>query len=267
MIFKEGKAMSTYFSKSVWIGATFLLLLSTTTQAAEFEATLKWSKRVDLALPVSGVIQKVYADVGQKVSKGGKLLSLDDTVFKVKVMQARTNLRSEEAHYKEAEREMQRSQQLYERTVLSDHELQVAKDNKVKAEAERDRARAMLVKARQELKYSTLRAPFNALVLARYAQVGQVIAARFKPVTLFTVADADSMMAHFYVSESQLSSIRLGQSAKVLLGGSELDGTIKAIGFEPVKGANNGTNYPVDVEFKMGDRVLREGQHVKVSLQ
>lgn len=257
--------MRMFLSHSVWLG-TSLMLLSVTARAAQFDATLQWSKRVELAMPVSGVVQDVYADVGQKLAKGGKLLRLDETVFKARVMEARSNLVSEEAQYKEAEREMQRSEQLYERTVLSDHELQVAKNNKAKAQAERDQAKAMLVKARQQLRYSTLRAPFNALVLSRSAQVGQVIAARLKPETLFTVADADSMMARFYVSESQLSGIKLGQAATVALDGGAVNGVVKAIGFEPAKAASKDTMYPVDVEFRMGDRVLRDGQHVKVNI-
>ena len=248
-------------------GSVVLFLVSAgQLQAAQFEATLQWSKRVELGVPVSGVVQAVYADVGQKVAKGEKLLQLDDTVFKVRVKQASSTLKSQEEQYKEAERELNRSQELYDRTVLSDHDLQVAKNNKVKAAAERDKAEAMLVKAKQELKYSTLRAPFNALVLERHAQVGKVIAATLKPETLFIVADADQMLARLHVSEDQLAQFKLGQSAKVLIGSDQINGVIKAIGFEPAQGASNGTSYPVDVEFKTSEHVLRAGQHVKVEL-
>ena len=244
-----------------------LLLLSTgQLYAAQYDATLQWSKRVELGLPVSGVIQAVYADVGQKVAKGEKLLQLDDTVFKIRVKQASSTLKSQEEKYKEGERELNRAQQLYDRTVLSDHDLQVAKNNKVNDAAERDKAKAMLVNAQQDLKYSTLRAPFNALVLERHAQVGKVISARLKPETLFIVADADQMLARLNVSEAQLAQFKLGQAVKVLIGNEQSEGVIKAIGFEPVRDASNSTSYPVDVEFKTSDRVLRAGQHVKVEL-
>lgn len=266
MILKKGEAMHIHFSKAYWFVTALLVMTTATARAAQFDATLQWSKRVQLGVPVSGVVKTVYADVGQKLPKGGKLLQLDDTVFRVKVQQAVSTLKSEQAQYKEAEREMHRSQQLYDRTVLSDHDLQVAKNNKVKAEAARDQARATLVKARQTLKYSTLRAPFNALVLERHVQVGQVIAARLQPETLFVVADADQMLARLYVSEDQLSQFKLGQAAKVLVAGDQIPGVIKAIGFEPARSASNGTSYPVDVEFKVSDRILRAGQHVKVEL-
>lgn len=264
MICKKGEVMRIHFSKTIRFAAAMLFLASATSHAAQFEATLQWSKRVELGMPVSGVVQAVYADVGQKLSKGGKLLQLDDTVFKAKVMEAKSSLNSKTAQYKEAEREMHRSQELYERTVLSDHELQVAKDNKVMAEAQRDHARAMLVKAQQTLKYSTLRAPFNALVLERHVQVGQVIAAKLKPETLFVVADADRMTARFTVNENQLNQLKLGQGVKVLFGSSRVDGVIKAIGLEPLSTKSTGSVYPVDVSFRTAGRVLRAGQHVKV---
>lgn len=234
--------------------------------AADFDATLQWAKRVELGVPVSGVIQTVYADVGQKVSKDDKLLQLDDTVFKAQVNEATSALKNQEAQYKEAGRELDRAQNLYDRTVLSDHDLQVAKNNKVQAAARLDEAKAMLVKAQQQLKYSTLRAPFNALVLERHAQVGKVNAATLKPETLFIVADSDQMLARLQVSEAQLGQLKLGQSAKVMLGENHIDGVIKSIGFEPVKANSNDTVYPVDVEFAMGGHVLRAGQHVKVEL-
>lgn len=256
--------MRIHFSKATPFSAAMLILVSATSQAAQFEATLQWSKRVQLGMPVSGVVQEVYADVGQKLPKDGKLLQLDNTVFKVSVMQARSLLNSKEAQYKEAEREMHRSQELYDRTVLSDHELQVAKDNKVMAEAQRDHARAMLVKAKQELKYSTLRAPFNALVLERHAQVGQVIAAKLKPETLFVVADADRMIARFKVTENQLGQLKLGQRVKVMLSTEQAEGVIKAIGLEPLSANSGSSVYPVDVSFQTAGRVLRAGQHVKV---
>ena len=267
MNLRKGKAMREYVSHlKISVSVALLFLLAGQCQAAQFEATLQWSKRVELGVPVSGVVQAVYADVGQKVAKGGKLLQLDNTVFKVKVKEASSTLKSQVEQFKEAERELDRSQQLYDDTVLSDHELQVAKNNKVKAAAERDQAQAALVKAKQILKYSTLRAPFNALVLERNAQVGKVIAAKLKPETLFVVADADQMLARAYVSEAQLAQFKLGQAAKVLLGNERVNGTIKAIGFEPASGISNGTSYPVDVEFETGHRVLRAGQHVKVEL-
>jgi RND family efflux transporter MFP subunit len=267
MIAKKGKAMRMHIPDTKFFVATALLFtVAGQSMAAEFDATLQWAKRVELGVPVSGVIQAVYADVGQKVAKGDKLLQLDDAFFKVAVKQASSNLKSEEEQYKEAERELDRSQQLYDRTVLSDHELQVAKNNKVKAEAERDHAQAMLVKAKQTLKYSTLRAPFNALVLERHAQVGKVNAATLQPETLFIVVDADQMLARLYVSEAQLSLFKLGNAATVVVGGDRVAGTTKAIGFEPVSTGSEASHYPVDVEFNTADKVLRAGQHVKVEI-
>lgn len=247
---------------------TGVLLVTFTelSQAAQFDATLQWSKRVAVTVPVSGVIQEVYVDTGQKVAKDDKLLQLDDTTFKARVNQTVSTLKSAEEQYKEAERELNRANELYNRTVLADHDLQLAKNAHIKAAAERDMARYAMVKAKQDLKYSTLRAPFNALVLERHAQVGMVISAELKPETLLVLADADQMLARMQVSDSQLPALKLGQAVKVFINSEQLDGVIKAIGFEPSRGSTGGTSYPVDIEFKISGRLLRAGQQVKVEV-
>jgi len=259
--------MPTKFQQVIMLCAGLCLLVAGVARAASYDGVLHWSKRVELGVPVSGVVKAVYADVGMKVKKGDKLLELDDTVFKASVMQAKSELKNQEEQYKEATREEDRAQNLYDRTVLSDHELQVAKNNKVKAAAQLEHARATLIRARQALKYSSLRAPFNALVLERHAQVGKVIAAKLKPETLFVVADADQMLARLSVSEEQLAQVKIGQQAVVHLGDRQYPGVIKAIGFEPIQGKTDASRYPVDVEFDLKGQVLRAGMHVKVELQ
>ena len=253
-------------SKSLLYTGLMLFIPALQVQAEQYDATLRWSKRVELSVPVSGVIQEIYVEAGQKVAKDEKLLQLDDTIFKSRVSQAVSGLKSAEEQFKEAERELNRANELYNRTVLADHDLQLAKNAFVKAKADRDKARYTLVKAKNDLKYSTLRAPFNAIVLERHAQVGMVISAELKPETLLVLADADQMLARMSVSDAQLTQLKLGRVVKILINKEQLDGVIKAIGFEPVQGSSGTTSYPVDIEFNISGRTVRAGQRVKVDI-
>lgn len=257
--------MRTLFKSYVSLGC-ILLVYAHQVNAAQFDATLQWSRRVELTVPVSGVIQEIYVEAGQKVAKGEKLLQLDDTVFKAREKQAVSTLKSAEEAYKESERELTRANELYNRTVLADHDLQLAKNAHVKATADRDAARYALAKAQHDFKYSTLRAPFNAIVLERQAQVGMVISADLKPETLLVLADADQMLARVSVSDTQLAQFKLGQAVKININDRHVEGVVKAIGFEPARGASGGISYPVDIEFKQSDQLLRAGLQVKVVL-
>ena len=60
--------------------------------------------------------------------------------------------------------------------------------------------------------YSTLRAPFDGVILARQAELGEVVAPGTPIVTL---ADLDHVWLRAYLNETDIGRIRLGQIATV----------------------------------------------------
>ena len=242
------------------------VLAPAVTFAADYEAKLNWSQRTGLGTPVSGVVEKVFVVTGDKVKKGEKLVQLDASVFSAHVQEYKAKLKSAEEHYREAERERDRAVELYDRTVLSDHDLQMAKNNLTMAKAQMEKVRAALKAKQFDLKYSTVRAPFDVLVLSITAQPGQVIATEFKQEPLVVVAAANKMLARFYVEEEQLAVMVKGKEATIMVADKKYTGTIKAIGLEVEMNLKGATGYPVDVEFKVNGTILRSGQTAKVGI-
>lgn len=261
-----GSRVSRYSNKPGFTGGLLCLLFASHSVAAQYDATLQWSKRVEIGTPVAGVVKEVLVDAGEQVDKSDMLLQLDDKVFRARVASATTHLKSQEEHYKEARREMERAEELYARTVLSDHDLQVAKNNHVMALAERDKARFQLIKAKYDLEYSTLRAPFKAIVLQKLAQPGMVVSAELTPQTLLVLAQADKMLARMAVDEAVLAGLKTGQHATVTVNGTAYDGAIKAIGFEPVATGSGKAVFHVDVLFDTKGVLMRAGQSARIDL-
>ena len=200
------------------------LLIAEPVQAESYPAALNWSRRLELSTPVSGVVKEVLVSPGDKVAKEAVLLRLDDTVVKAQLAAAQALLHSSDENLKEVQRELQRTTELYNRTLLADHDLQVAKNNLVQAKADREKARASLALAKNNVFYSTLRTPFNAWVLARNAEPGKVIAATLTPETLLIVVDADRMLARFWVGENKLAGLRKDNKAMVRVNDQEFTG-------------------------------------------
>lgn len=243
------------------------LLFQVTAKAGEFEASLFWSQKTSLGTPVSGVVETVFVTAGDKVRKGDKLVQLDTSVFEAHVREYEARLKSAREHYKESERERDRALELYDRTVLSDHDLQMAKNNLVSAKARLEKVRATLKAKQFDLKYSTVRAPYDVVVLSSTAQPGQVIATQFAQEPLVIVAAADKMLARIFVHEDQLGSMTKGKSAVVQVGDRKYSGTIRSIGLEVVTHKKGVAGYPVDVEFLLEGTVLRSGQSAKVFIE
>ncbi len=250
---------------------TFLCLLITSFgYAQDFSARLHWSQRVELGSPVSGVVENVSVNVGDKVQNGRALIQLDNTVFKAHVDEFKAQLISSQEDLKEAERERDRALELYDRTVLSDHDLQIAKNNFKAARAQLEHIRAKLITSQFNLKHSTISAPFDAVVLQRDAQPGQVIATKFRQDPLIVLAASDKMIARFYVAEDKLKWLRINKNAKIVVDGEGYRGKITSIGLELITGDTSLTGsekgYPVEVEFLV-DKLLRAGRTAKVEIE
>ncbi len=248
----------------------FFSSFSQASQAQEFSASLDWSQRVELGSAVSGVVEFVAVNVGDKVKKGGSLVQLDNTVFKGQVNGYKAQLISSQEAFKEAERERDRALELYDRTVLSDHDLQVAKNNFKLAKANLEQVKAKLTASRFNLKHSTIRAPFDAVVLQRHAQPGQVIATQFRQDPLIIVAASNKMIARFYVAEDQLNQVAIGKQTKIVVAEQAFNGKIISIGLELVTGntslSGSSSGYPVEVEFPV-EKLIRAGRTAKVEIE
>ncbi len=89
------------------------------------------------------------------------------------------------------------------------------------AEAGIRSAAAALQGATVNLDYSLIRAPFDAVVLTKNADVGDIItplgAAANAKAAVFTIADLGSLQVEADVSESNLSQIRKGQPCEITL--------------------------------------------------
>ncbi len=153
--------------------------------AAMALAAVSWAAdRVPLTTPVSGVVKEVYVQVGQRVKKGDRLLALDDTRLKARVMEAEAGVMRAGQEAEEAERELKRAEDLYARGVSSTTELDAAKLKHARVTAGAREAEARLIIARKDLEDSVLKAPFDGVIRGREAEPGMYVPAQLDPPTL-----------------------------------------------------------------------------------
>ncbi|MDH5369301.1 MAG: efflux RND transporter periplasmic adaptor subunit [Gammaproteobacteria bacterium] len=244
--------------------AVLMLFLNTTVMAENVEATLEWSKRVELSTPVNGVVQTVFAQPGKIIAKGEVLVQLDPRSFKADLKYAQANVKDASGQYQEAKRELDRQTDMYDRTMLSEHELQVAKNNFTSAHAKFLQAQSSLEKAKLNLEYSAVRSPFNAVIISTKAVQGQVVASQVTPPVLVVVAESQRMLARFYTTAEKVNRFIINKSVTVNVADQGYQGKIFKIALEPSE--QKPGNYVVDVIFDPKDSVLRAGQKVTLDL-
>ena len=242
------------------ITLSILSLLPTILQAADYDASLNWARRVEIGFAVSGTVSKVNVSSGSIVKKGDALVELDARIFDARKSEARATFNSKNEDLIEANRELDRAMELFDRTVLSEHDLQMAKNGKTRATAEYKQAQTALVKANVDKDNSVLKAPYNAVVIRTMSEVGQNIRADLQSPVMVILGEAGKMIATAQLSAEQINGLQNGKSAKVTVDGKDYDGKVKSIAFEPVNGS-----YPVEVEFETGSKQLRAG--IKASIR
>jgi RND family efflux transporter MFP subunit len=246
---------------SVWIGL-FTILLTAAAAAADVEAQVQWSRRTELATPVSGVVASVPVNAGERVSKGQLLLALDDAPFRAAVQEAEALLSQRKISRDEAARDAKQAQELYEHTVLSTVELENAKMKFARTEAGVKDANAALDRARYRLRVSALRAPFDAVVLSRHAEPGQSVAAELKPPVLLVIAAAGEYLAQARVSAERVTGLKLGQELSVVVAGKSYAARLKAIVDDPAGGKEP---YVLEALFS-AQEPLHAGQSARIKL-
>ena len=230
--------------------------------AADYPAVLDWTQRVVLSTPVSGVVASVPAVAGERVSEGQVLVQLDKRPFESALRKAEAQAHKYRLNREEAKRELQRTRELYERTVISVHDLQVEEIAFASADADYASARAELETAQLHLGYATVQAPFAGLVLEVAVAPGVTVVNTQQATPMVTLARDRPMVAHARLTAEEAGALSPGQSATVEVDGQIYPAKVVRIGAE----ADASGRYDLSVSFDPGDTALRAGLPASIDI-
>jgi len=254
---------------TIWrtILAVTTVLLPSLGIAAGFDATVSFARKVELGIPLSGIVKSVAVEAGQQVKRGQVLLAMDDTPFRAGVEQAEAEVSRRTADRDEAARDLKQAQELYQRTVLSTVEIENARFKAARAEAAFKAARARLTQARFALAQSAIAAPFDGWVLDVRVQAGQSVVSNLEARALIVLAAEGEYLARSLVPGASLDALKLGQAVTVSVKGKSYPGLIHALKLEPAVGkGGSDALYEISVAFRTTESLLRSGLPARIEL-
>ena len=247
-----------------WIFLAAAFFFSPILRAADEPATLQWSQRVELSVPVSGVVRSVNVEVGDQVKKGQVLLALDGAIYQARVSEIQAGITRLLAEAEEAKKDFERVQELHARTVVATAELDQARLRLVKADSMLAEARANLRQQQKVLDDTVLRAPLDGVVVMRQVEPGMNVAVTLQPQILLVLSKSGEMLARLHLNVTQIEKLKIGQAVTVVSGGQSYAGKIKTLGLEPIKREGESA-YLADVLFSSKEQ-LRAGVAAVVKL-
>jgi len=230
--------------------------------AEPYDATIHFAHRVELSVSVSGKIKHVAVNPGERIKSGKVMIALDKTPFEAAVAEAQAEVTTRDTQTKEAARDLDQAQELYDRGVLSTVELEDAQNKNIRAKAALKAAQAKLTQAKYNLNNSQVVAPFDGWVLNVKTVENENINSQLNVEPLMVFAEEGKYKAFARVPLKVLRTLNLGQAGKISVGNKVMNGKVSSLGLEPVEQGKD--LYEVGVVFNSKNTLLRSGQNAVV---
>lgn len=157
-----------------------------TTITSEYVCQIRSIRNIELRAQEKGYLQDVFVDEGRFVKAGQLLFKIMPRIYEAELLKA-------EAEAQVAEIEVQNTQSLADRNVVSKNELALANARLKKAKAE-------LALAQVHLAFTEIRAPFDGIIDNLHLKKGSLVE---EGDLLTSLSDNSRMWVYFNVSEPE----------------------------------------------------------------
>ncbi len=193
-------------------------------------------REATVSAQITGTLVDVLIEEGEHVEAGQVLAHLEDTAQQAALRQAqaalaatRAQLAQFQAELAQSRRDLVRAEDLAVRKLVSAQSVELARTRVATqaAQAETQRrqvgvAEAVVSGAQVQVDYCTVRAPFAGVVIAKAAQVGEIVSplsagGGFTRTGIGTIVDMDSLEIEVDVNEAYIHRVSAGQPTEAVL--------------------------------------------------
>lgn len=171
--------------------------------ATTYSASIRGRQDIDIYPQVSGAISQLCVNEGQIVNQGQTLFIIDQVPYKAALQTALANVEAAKASEATAQLTYDSKKELFAKNVISEFDLQTAKNTLLTVQAQLAQAQAQEVSARNNLSYTVVKSPSNGVVGTLPFRVGALVGPTI-PKPLTTVSDNADMYVYFSMNENQL---------------------------------------------------------------
>jgi len=227
---------------------------------------------IDVKSKVSGVVGKLFADVGDSVSAGSPLLEVKPDPTPLELASAKRNVEMVSIETETLEKELERKKRLKSEGFISDQDFEILEKQYEEAKLRQQISREKLqliergkVRIAETNIETVVKAPLTGFILEKSVNVGDPVVplTSYQPGTaLMRLADMTKLIFKGTVDEIDVGKIREGLSCELQIGalpGKIITGKVTLISLKAKK-ENNTTVFPVEIIISdAGNAVLRAG--------
>ena len=215
-----------------------------------FTGTLYPYKELDIPAETGGKITSLNYELGQYISRGGVVATIEDDIKKLTYESAKIDA-------DRLKKDFERTENLYNGGTSSEQEYQLASTSY-------ETAKNRLEEAEKQLSYTKITAPINGTIIKKKVEEGTYVKAG-DPIA--SIVDVSKLIVKANVSESSVYYLHSGDKAKIttdIYPGITFEGKIS---FVSPRGDDT-HNYPVEIEIVNSTKnPLKAGTFVNIEIQ
>lgn len=226
-----------------------------------FSGTSQAGMNSALSFKVSGTIQELKVQVGDRVDKGQLIARIDPRDYELQLQEARAALSQARAQERNAKAVYDRVRQLYENQNVSKSELDSARAGFESANAQARSASKRVQLARRQLDYCQLKSPSGGAISQVPVEPNENVQPG-QPIVQLSAGELPEVKVA--VPEILISGVRKGSAVSVefdAIKGKKFEARVFEVGVAPDEGA---TTFPVTVRMMAADSEIRPGLAAEV---
>ena len=212
----------------------------------EWVGTLDGSENADIRARVTGYLQKRDYQEGSYVKEGDLLFEIDPRPFEAALAQAKSELDQVQATQAATQADFERSQELYNKKVISVQEYENKRQLNQAQVAKAEALQAAAQTAQLNLDYTKISAPVDGIAGLSKANIGDLVGTGSE-VTLTTVSKIDPIRLYFPINEQDYKNHASALQKGMQRPESEREATVELV-------FADGTVYPEKGKFSFVDR-------------
>lgn len=183
--------------------STMKVALENTVLSERYAVSVRGKQNVEIRPQVSGQIMEICIDEGALIRKGQTLFIIDQVPYLSALETAKANVKSAEAKVATAQLTADSKQELYNQHIVSDFDLQTARNTLLEAQAGLGQAMAAKMNASNNLSYTVIKSPVDGVASMIPYKVGTLVSSSIT-TPLTTVSNDDEMYVYFSMAEKQV---------------------------------------------------------------
>lgn len=185
-------------------------------RSVSFTGTLQAKMRTSVQAETSGTVIQLYANNGDRVSKGQTLLRLNNQDDQARLLQAQANYTAAKAQSDLSKNLAERNRRLFQQGYIAEIEYERSKADAQAQRGNLDAQQALVNIAKKAANDANVQAPISGIVSNRQVQTGQTVASG---QTMFEIVDSSTLELQGSVPDNNQTNLRVGQTVQYQFAG------------------------------------------------